>query len=371
MNSEQIYSLGMAQISLVFFLASYRIRPQLRDQPSLNLLQWVLLTDAASWLLYLDLQDNRLLVLSSLISAANLWLFLAYACRRVYRPVPWLWLGVAAVVHGGYYSYFTVQQQQLWTLHGQTVFTALALLPAIWLIVRVKLQRTFSDVLFIAALVLWLLVCLGRSFILVFWPEWLLSGQLLTQAIWPGVTVAYGIFAMTGYLEEIQNRLRDEALQDPLTGLLNRRGLSEAVRACLCYLQRRLQPAALLMIDLDHFKQLNDQCGHDVGDQILMQLATAVNRQLRQSDVLARFGGEEFVLFLPNTDQAQAGMIAQRVLLAVNQLPIPVNATNPLSVSIGIALFGPDYDFASELKKADQALYRAKHLGRNRIEFAS
>ena len=183
--------------------------------------------------------------------------------------------------------------------------------------------------------------------------------------------MVYGILGIGGYLEEIQNRLRDEALQDPLTGLLNRRGLSEAVRACLCYLQRRSQPAALLMIDLDHFKQLNDQCGHDVGDQILMQLATALNRQLRQSDVLARFGGEEFVLFLPNTDQAQAGMIAQRVLLAVNQLPMPVNAANPLSVSIGIALFGPDYDFASELKKADQALYRAKHLGRNRIEFAS
>jgi diguanylate cyclase (GGDEF)-like protein len=138
-------------------------------------------------------------------------------------------------------------------------------------------------------------------------------------------------------------------------------------------LQRKQQHAALLMVDLDFFKKINDAHGHDVGDLVLVEVADTLALQLRESDVLARFGGEEFLLFLPQTSTEQAKLVAERLLAAVNamQLAVLAQSSQKLSISIGIANFGPDYDFASQLKRADQALYRAKDLGRCRIEIAA
>jgi diguanylate cyclase (GGDEF)-like protein len=126
------------------------------------------------------------------------------------------------------------------------------------------------------------------------------------------------------------------------------------------------------MIDVDFFKKINDAHGHDVGDLVLVEVTEALALQLRESDVLARFGGEEFLLFLPQTSNQEAALVAERLLSAVNALQLEVLAQNSqkLSISIGIANFGPDYDFATQLKRADQALYRAKDLGRCRIEIA-
>lgn len=373
MTAEQIYSLGMAQIGVVFFLASFRIHLQVQHRQSLLLLQLLFFFDSISWLFYVWQDRPVALVLSCIASSINIWLVLAFAMRRAGLTVQWPLVLSGMLAHASYYSYFAVHGMQPYVLHGQTLFTTLAIGPVCWLFWFKKQPRTFSDLLYVGAMLVWLLVCASRSVLLLFAPEWLFSSLLVTQVIWPGVMVAYGIFAITSYMEETELKLKGEALHDPLTGLLNRRGMLESIRACLSYLQRKQQHAALLMIDLDFFKKINDAHGHDVGDLVLVEVAEALALQLRESDVLARFGGEEFLVFLPQTSTEQAIHVAERLLAAVNTLKVAVLAQSAqkLSISIGIANFGPDYDFASQLKRADQALYRAKDLGRCRIEIAA
>jgi diguanylate cyclase (GGDEF)-like protein len=372
MTAEQIYSLGMAQIGVVFFLASFRIHLQVQHRQSLLLLQLLFFFDSLSWLLYVWPEQPLTLALSCITSSINVWLVLAFAMRRAGLSVKWPLVISGMLLHGSYYSYFAVQDLQPYVLHGQTLFTTLAIAPVCWLFWFKKQPRTFSDQLYVGAMLVWVLVCASRSVLLLFAPDLLFSSLLVTQVIWPGVMVAYGIFAITSYMEETELRLKGEALHDPLTGLLNRRGMLESIRACLSYLQRKQQHAALLMVDLDYFKKINDAHGHDVGDVVLMEVADTLAQQLRESDVLARFGGEEFLLFLPQTSTEQATMVAERLLAAINalQLPVLAQSSQKLSISIGIANFGPDYDFATQLKRADQALYRAKDLGRCRIEIA-
>lgn len=218
----------------------------------------------------------------------------------------------------------------------------------------------------------WLLICLLRSVMLLIAPEWLLSGLLISQSFWPAVSAGYCIFALTGYMEETQQKFKNEALHDPLTGLLNRRGLVNAIQGCLAYLQRQQHSAALFMIDLDHFKQINDKIGHEGGDEVLIAVAEVLQKQLRQSDVLARYGGEEFIVFLPQTDSDSAQLAAERLLLAVRHLQLPqLGGQNGLSISVGITVFNADFDFDCQLRRADHALYQAKARGRDRIEFAT
>jgi len=372
MTAEQIYSLGMAQIGVVFFLASFRMNLQIQHRQSLLLLKFVFFFDSVSWLFYVWPEQSLMLALSCIASAVNLWLVLAFAMRRAGSTVQWPLVLTGMLLHAGYYSYFATAGLQPYVLHGQTFFTILAIAPACWLFWLQKQPRTFSDQLYVGAMLVWLLVCFSRSLLLLFAPQWLFSSLLVTQVIWPGVMVAYGIFAITSYLEETELRLKGEALRDPLTGLLNRRGMLESIRVCLSYLQRKQLHAALLMIDLDFFKKINDAHGHDIGDEVLTEVADTLALQLRESDVLARFGGEEFLLFLPPTSNQEATLVAERLLSAINalQLAVLAQSSQKLSISIGIANFGPDYDFASQLKRADQALYRAKDRGRGRFEIA-
>lgn len=141
----------------------------------------------------------------------------------------------------------------------------------------------------------------------------------------------------------------------------------------LVKLAAKQRPAALLLMDLDYFKQVNDEFGHDVGDEVLIAVANCLQQQLKTPQLLARFGGEEFLVFLPDTDLAGAQLIAAQMLAAVAELSLPQLPSDraPLSLSIGIARFGPDYDLSRQLKKADLAMYQAKQNGRSRVELAS
>lgn len=372
MTAEQIYILGMMQLSLVFFLACFRLRGQPQTAGSLGLLQLAFLTDAMSWLFYLWPESAASVVASTVSSCANLWLLGAFALRRSARPLPWLWLSFGFVLHALWYTYFTVVQEQHFVWHGQTVATLLVVLPTIWLMLRHKPNRTCSDCWFSVTLAVWVLVVLVRSLLLLLAPHWLLSSQLVTQAIWPSVMAGYAIFALTGYFEENQQQLKGEATHDPLTALLNRRGFSEAVNAQLVGLATQKKSAALLLMDLDYFKQINDEFGHDVGDEVLIAVADTLKQQLKASQLLARFGGEEFLVFLPNTNADEAKALAEQILTAMHDLRLPqLSVTSrPLSFSIGIALFGPDYDLSRQMKKADIAMYQAKQNGRSRVELA-
>jgi diguanylate cyclase (GGDEF)-like protein len=317
--------------------------------------------------------DNiYLLMLSSLTAGCNIWLLLAFALNRAGKNVQLLWLLPLIVLQATGYTLLNDLGLEQESLHFMTLITAAVALPSAWLFWFVKPNRTVSDQCYAMVMLSWLLICVLRTLTVELSPDVLLSGYLVSQVLWPGLMAAYGLFAITGYLEEAQQRSKAEAMLDPLTGQLNRRGLQEVMQSCLAYLQRHQQPAALLMIDLDHFKTINDLYGHAVGDWVLAQIALQIKATLRQSDVLARYGGEEFLVFLPKADETTAQRAAERIRADVAALhwPHPLTPDYRQTVSIGGAMLQPGYDFQRQLALADQALYQAKALGRNRVEFA-
>ena len=163
------------------------------------------------------------------------------------------------------------------------------------------------------------------------------------------------------------------ANQDALTGAANRRAVLEALESQLSKAQRQRTPLALLMLDIDHFKRVNDQHGHLAGDQVLRHFVHVVRQRLRATDMLGRYGGEEFLLLLPGTDLAGAQQLAQQLCQAVQAAPCDWQGQRiAVTVSIGVACAAAGHSRSWEalLQAADQALYRAKDNGRNRVEVA-
>src|SRR5207249_3948484 len=148
------------------------------------------------------------------------------------------------------------------------------------------------------------------------------------------------------------------ASTDPLTGTANRRGWEEDFRRALAHAQKTGLPLSLVLIDIDHFKDFNDQHGHQAGDRLLKEVAARWMIHLRAADVLARFGGDEFAMILPNCPQWAARAIAERICAAV-----PLGVT----CSAGVSAWDGQESLESLVARADRALYRAKEEGRSRV----
>jgi diguanylate cyclase (GGDEF)-like protein len=158
--------------------------------------------------------------------------------------------------------------------------------------------------------------------------------------------------------------LNTAALCDPLTGLANRRALEEA---------KLPASYSLIELDLEHFKQVNDSFGHDAGDRVLKQVARVLRESVREQDQTFRLGGEEFLVLLPEADQATALMVAERIRLSIHQLDLIGEAPGGrLTVSLGVSTKSAQLscDFSHQMELADQALYAAKGDGRDRVRAA-
>lgn len=159
---------------------------------------------------------------------------------------------------------------------------------------------------------------------------------------------------------------------DPLTQLGNRAALNEAMSTEMTLSDRYTQEFSLLMIDIDHFKQVNDQHGHLVGDEVLGAVAQTVQALLRRSDTAFRFGGEEFVVLLRNTDVNGASYIAERLRRAIECAPVRgTEGMIEVTISTGIAKYEHGLSYTALLERADKALYQAKENGRNRVCIAA
>jgi diguanylate cyclase (GGDEF)-like protein len=159
------------------------------------------------------------------------------------------------------------------------------------------------------------------------------------------------------------------ATTDGMTSLINRRHFDALARAEWARFQRYGRPLSLMLLDIDKFKSINDRFGHDAGDLVLKTVADICKTTKRQTDVVARFGGEEFVLLLPETDETAAEIAAERLRRAIQDHP-HVLPGETLQVTASIGLAGATLSMAAfevMLKRADQALYEAKHTGRNRV----
>ncbi|BBB27557.1 GGDEF domain-containing protein [Amphritea japonica] len=175
-----------------------------------------------------------------------------------------------------------------------------------------------------------------------------------------------------------QVKLHKMATEDPLTGLKNRPVIIESVQEEISRNQRRQSSKttytfSLVMIDVDHFKSINDQYGHPVGDQALKKIAHTINSTIRAHDFIGRYGGEEFLLLLPDTDLNGAKPIAERVRKSVESISFLSGGKRiPLTISLGVTtVFADDSDYDQAIKDADRALYQAKDAGRNQVSVAS
>ena len=167
----------------------------------------------------------------------------------------------------------------------------------------------------------------------------------------------------------LQSQLREQAIRDPLTNLFNRRYLDETLERELARAEREGYPLCIMMMDIDHFKTVNDTYGHEAGDVVLRTLADTVTADSRHGDFACRYGGEEFVLVMPNISPETAIERAIDLHREIEDLSIPYGRFNlSVTLSIGVACYPDHGETGDELiRAADQALYDAKHAGRNRI----
>jgi len=167
----------------------------------------------------------------------------------------------------------------------------------------------------------------------------------------------------------LQSQLREQAIRDALTNIFNRRYLEETLERELARAEREVYPLSVIMMDLDYFKDVNDTYGHEAGDLVLKTLAETVKRQSRHGDFVCRYGGEEFVLVMPNVGLEIARQRADEIHLTINALNIPYGAFNlTTTISMGVAGY-PEHGKTKEelLRAADRAMYIAKNTGRNRV----
>jgi diguanylate cyclase (GGDEF)-like protein len=232
--------------------------------------------------------------------------------------------------------------------------------------------------------------CMGISLVLVTASGWLRAGFTLAYAgppkidllyvppaVAPLIAALYGVIPIvmaTLLLSMVNTRLhqqlRSRALTDELTGTMTRRALGELAPATIDLARQQQREVAVLMLDLDHFKAVNDTYGHGAGDRVLRLAAATLKASVRHDALLARYGGEEFVAVLPVDDLAAARRVAERLRAGIEKADWTgsVPMVRGVTVSVGVALVGPEGGLEQALQRADQALYHAKREGRNRVQ---
>jgi diguanylate cyclase (GGDEF)-like protein len=194
-------------------------------------------------------------------------------------------------------------------------------------------------------------------------------GKELTRSDLPIMSIFAKQIGVSLERARLFQEVQSLALTDPLTGLQNRRSLFELGRVEFARAKRMNRPFCCMMLDLDHFKHINDECGHLVGDHVLQEFARRCNRSVREADLVGRYGGEELIILLPETDRTTSMQVAERLLTTIAATPIKVfDKEISVTASIGVATQDENTtDLETLIARADQAMYIAKHKGRNRV----
>lgn len=228
-----------------------------------------------------------------------------------------------------------------------------------------ELQRSFA-----------LAASVGACVMIVIFANHILNTAALRGYIAPVIMAnMIGVLVLGDFFRREMARLRvfqvlqQEATVDPLTNLRNRRGFETAASQCLHHLPRT-SACSVIMLDIDHFKHVNDTFGHDAGDKVLVAVAGLISGGVRQSDIVARYGGEEVAILMPGTRSHDAVNVAEKVRSLIEQASFETEyGTVRVTASLGVAAVETGVlDIGSAIKAADEALYRAKSRGRNRVE---
>ena len=290
--------------------------------------------------------------------------------------------GVAMVLGLAILVAFAYSQQRI--LHGVTVRPFLLIPPVLYAAARFSMRTATMVVAAVTALLLYVIKNGQQPFGDLPIRETVISGQ---ELIFVMSTMALGISALltqhranarqleariqdrTAELSTANRQLQELAITDPLTGILNRRALFDLMRREMDREKRHPHGLAVILFDIDHFKEVNDCYGHAAGDIVLQHVAVVTGRAVRNTDVIGRYGGEEFVLVAPETNEASALQLAERMREGLRSARIAVDHKElRVTASFGIAMLHPDDEQPEQvLRRADRALYAAKAAGRDRV----
>jgi diguanylate cyclase (GGDEF)-like protein len=308
---------------------------------------------------------------------------LAWAFRQLNgrRTPPWVG-GVATLLAGlSLFGAATTGSDAQYELAIGATFSAISLLMAIdqgWLVLQSRRWHVSELTLLVVSVVFavhWLIMFHHTLTVpgpfpadWLHEPAWLRPISGIGFALLPLAVATLVLATINGRLMQ---QLRARSLSDDLTGALSRRGLRELGERMLALQRSQTSEVAVLMLDLDHFKAVNDRYGHQIGDEVLRHVTHVVRDHLREDALLARYGGEEFTVLLPVKNPQEAHGVAERLRRAVESTPCetrigPVRAT----ISIGVSFHCPTSTLEEDLSKADTRLYAAKQSGRNRVEYA-
>jgi diguanylate cyclase (GGDEF)-like protein len=298
------------------------------------------------------------------------------------RPAPWLLLLAAPVMVAVFVSMF------MDNFPARAGFVGLVIgLQAIWALAA-TLERRHATVgrgqwLLVAGLALEALVLGGRSVLTVALPDAatsILQGSVL-QTVTFMATFSVVLVSSVGFVFMSRDRSDESnrimAALDPLTGVANRRSLISALDRDVSRAIRMHQPIALMMVDIDHFKHVNDRYGHPAGDEVLCSVVSVLRQRVRAQDLVGRYGGEEFMVLLPDTDLVGAEQLARELCKAVEESRCLAQGAGPegVEVTVSIGVFGGHLESGDSwdmlIAAADRALYEAKNNGRNRVEVAT
>ena len=342
--------------------------------------QWTvaLVMQGGAWLLIAN--DNHLPELAS-VAAATAFLAFCWSLQMSallefhMRPTPrWLLYAPVSIAFLVFFIYLTDTRERL-ALGGLAFGVAQLVTAAALLHFRIAAeQRTrwllAGSFFLLSGGLLWL------GFTAWFEPEALLPTSGFSSAPGPALLAFYAVTIGSSFAFLLMHKERADretyelATTDSLTGVYNRRTFKELAEPQLSRSRRAQLPVSLLMLDLDHFKRINDTYGHLGGDDVLKAIAFLVRNLLRKEDLLARYGGEEFVVLLPGASETAAYSLAQRIREEVAAQPFDANGhLVRVTVSMGIASEGGDTlpSLEAMLGRADEALYKAKNEGRNQV----
>jgi two-component system cell cycle response regulator len=196
------------------------------------------------------------------------------------------------------------------------------------------------------------------------------KGSLSREKLKNTIDVALGKWTRLQQALADKEKLEQLATFDSLTGLYNRRATLGKLRELINLANRYKEDFSLIMLDIDHFKRVNDRYGHLIGDSVLEEIATIICRNIRETDIVGRYGGEEFIIVLPKTDLSSAWVVAERLRTIIEKAEMKESTGSvfAITVSQGLASWERDEDAYSLISRADEALYKAKEKGRNRVQ---
>jgi diguanylate cyclase len=316
----------------------------------------------------------------SIVVANTLFVMMACfhysGCRLfVHRPLPRQWLYLAPLMTALFMGYFTYVQDNttLRSLYFSFVIGSLMIHCALELrrVPDPRLRLSYHFTATVSALYAGMLL-LVRIPLLYLYPVESVFTPTPTQSFIMVGSVMAGVLWTMGFAFMITQRmvleLNRTANQDFLTETLNRRAAQEHVNQALEQSRQSHVPLSVLLLDIDHFKEINDRYGHEVGDQVLVSIAALLRQHVRGHDMVARWGGEEFLILLRATGAPTALAVAERLIRVISATPIHIGTTTIFcNVSIGIATTTTDPTTSATLiRSADHAMYHAKRTGRNR-----